>query len=432
MTDTVMRRKRVLAASVGNFIDFFEFGLYGIFTTAIALNFFPVEGKASLLLTFAGFAVSFVFRPLGAVVFGHFGDRLGRRGALAVTIVGISVATFVIGVLPATGSIGIAAPVVLVIARVAQGFCTGGEFGGATTVMIEGAPDGRRAFYGSWQNATQLFATVASTGIGMILAVSMSGTALNDWGWRIPFLLTLPLGLIGLYLRLRLSEAEEFTRAAEHPERAPLGVVLRQHWRSVLKIIAMIVVGTSVTYLQAGFFPAYLVREAGVPQSLVYAGMLVGSLVGAIGILVCGRLADRIGRQKPFLVAGPIAQGALAIPVYLLAARGDPVSVICGYLLLNLGLAINCGVISCAIAESFPARVRYTGISLGYTVAVSVFGGATPLILTGLVAASGTPMAIPVYVLAASVVSLLGALSYPETGWRGRSAQRPSAVEAAM
>ncbi|WP_020502078.1 MFS transporter [Sciscionella marina] len=422
--ETAMRRKTVVAASIGNFIDFFEFGLYGIFSAAIALNFFPGEGESSLLLTFAAFGVSFVLRPLGAVVFGHFGDRMGRRGTLAVTILGISVATFVIGALPTANTIGLAAPILLVIARVVQGFCTGGEFGGATAFMVENAPEHKRALYGSWQMFTQFAATVIATAIGTILTATLSGAALNDWGWRLPFLLTLPLGLLGLYLRLKVDETQEFKQEAgkREPASPPIVVVLREHWRTVLKIVCFCIVGTTATYMISGFWPAFLVQRAGVSQSLVFAATLIGTLALVIAVPFWAMFSDRIGRRKPFLISSSIAIAVLAVPVYYLVLAGTTASVITGYLLLNLALSVCLGSSATAMAEMFPTRVRYTGMSISYSIGVSVFGGATPLILTAVVNGTGMQLGAAFYLIATALVSLIGVLRYPETGGKSRTA----------
>lgn len=415
-----LARKTVAAASIGNFIDFFEYGLYGLFSATIALNFFPGEGESSLVLTFAAFGVSFLLRPLGAVVFGHFGDRFGRRGTLAVTILGISVATFVIGVLPPTRSVGVLAPVLLVIARVVQGFSTGGEFGGATAFMVENAPPGKRARYGSWQMFTQFLATVAATAIGTVLTATLSGPTLNEWGWRIPFVLTLPLGLIGLYLRLRTAETSEFTEAAQsgQAEKAPVKVVLAEHWRTLLKIIAYTIVGTTATYMVSGFWPGFLVEHAGVPQSRVFIATLVGTLALVASVPFWAWWADRIGRHKPFLLSSSIALGVVAFPVYFLVLDGRLGTLIIGYLLLNLALAVGLGCAATAMADMFPTRVRYTGLSIGYSVGISLFGGATPLILNGVVSGTGTQLAGAGYLVLVAAISLIGIALFPETGSR--------------
>lgn len=412
------RRKSVVAASIGNFIDFFEFGLYGIFAAQIALNFFPAEGGSSLVLTFAAFGVSFLLRPLGAVVFGHFGDRMGRRGTLAVSILGISVATFVIGALPATDTIGIAAPILLVIARVVQGFCTGGEFGGATAFMVENAPAGKRALYGSWQFFTQYSASGLATVIGVVLATVMTTAELQAWGWRIPFLLTLPLGVIGLYLRLKVDETPEFQREQAKPERAPIIVALRDHWRTVLKAMASVIAATTATYTIIGFWPTFLVEESRVPQGLVFTATTIGTVILTAGAPLWAIASDRVGRRKPFVVASVIAIGVVAFPVYSLVTAGTTWSVITGYVLLSAAMSIKLGSAMTLLADQFPTRIRYSGLSISYSAGVSIFGGATPLILTAVINATGSVMTAAYYLIAVAIVSLIGTLLLPEAGVR--------------
>ncbi|TWG07790.1 MFS transporter [Saccharopolyspora dendranthemae] len=410
-----VRRKAVLAASIGNFIEWFEFGLYGFFAAAIAANFFP--GSHSLISTFAAFGVSFVLRPLGALIFGHYGDRMGRRTTLSISIIGMSVATFVMGLLPNYDGIGVAAPILLVIARVVQGFSAGGEFGGATAFMVEYAPRHRRTFYGSWQMFTQYAATLVATMIGALLSLALTPEALSEWGWRIPFLVTLPLGAIGLYLRLRLDETPEFQAESggSSDDRAPLMITLREHWRSVLKVIGLIISGTTCTYMIQAFWPAFLVKTLHIPQVDMFSAMLVGIAALLVTCPAWALLADRIGRRKPFLVASPVSLVVLAVPIYQLILSGSFGMITLAYVLLGLLMAPGLAAISTAIAEAFPTKVRYSGLSLAYSAAVSVFGGSTPLILSALVESTGNPMTPAYYLIGVAAVSALAALSMTDT-----------------
>ncbi len=418
-----VRRKAVLAASIGNFIEWFEFGLYGFFAAAIAANFFP--GSHSLISTFAAFGVSFVLRPLGALVFGHFGDRMGRRTTLSISIIGMSAATFIIGLLPNYDGIGLAAPILLVAARVVQGFSAGGEFGGATAFMVEYAPPHRRTFYGSWQMFTQFAATLVATVIGALLSMALTPEALTDWGWRVPFLVTLPLGAIGLYLRLRLDETPEFQASSPEGSSAPLMITLREHWPNVLKVIGLIISGTTCTYMVQAFWPAFLVKNLNVPQADMFTAMMVG--ISAL-LLTCpawALLADRIGRRKPLLIATPLALMVLAVPMYQLILSGSFALITLAYVLLGLLMAPSLAAISTAIAEAFPTKVRYSGLSLAYSAAVSIFGGSTPLILSTLVESTGNPMSPAYYLIAVAAVSVLAAIALTDT------ATKPAAAEAA-
>ncbi|WP_406690069.1 MFS transporter [Saccharopolyspora sp. ID03-671] len=425
MTSSVpqpVRRKAVLAASIGNFIEWFEFGLYGFFAAAIAANFFP--GSNSLIATFAAFGVSFVLRPLGALIFGHYGDRMGRRTTLSISIIGMSVATFVIGLLPTYDGIGLAAPILLVIARVVQGFSAGGEFGGATAFMVEYAPRDRRTFYGSWQMFTQYAATLVATVIGALLSLALTPEALTEWGWRIPFLITLPLGAIGLYLRLKLDETPEFQAESAEDSGAPLLITLREHWPNVLKVIGLIISGTTCTYMVQAFWPAFLVKNLHIPQVDMFSAMLVGIAALLLTCPAWALLADRIGRRKPFLIATPLALMALAVPMYRLILSGEFALITLAYVLLGLLMAPSLAAISTAIAEAFPTKVRYSGLSLAYSAAVSIFGGSTPLILSTLVESTGNPMAPAYYLIGVAAVSVLSAVLLADT------ARAPAPVEA--
>lgn len=411
------RRKAVFAAALGNFIEWFEFTVYGFFAAAIAANFFPSDSTStSLMATFAVFGVAFLLRPLGAVVFGHLGDRFGRRTTLSAAILGMSLSTFVIGVLPTYETLGVLAPVLLLAARVVQGFSAGGEFGGATAFMIEYAPPNRRAFYGSWQFFTQFFASFVAALLGAVLSSGLSERALTEWGWRIPFLVALPLGIVGLYLRLRLDETPQFKQARSENAvgRAPLWQTLRTYWPSLLTIVGLIVMGTTATYMVQAFFPAFLVAEVGLAQPEMFTAMLIGTFVLMVLTPVWALVADRVGRYKPFLIASPVGAIVLVIPVQFLLLQGNLATTVLGYILLVAVMSPLTGVLAVVMADAFPTQVRYSGLSIGYSAAVSVFGGFTPLILTSLVDATGSNLSPGFYLTGTAVVTLIAAVLMKE------------------
>lgn len=415
-----VRRKAVFAASLGNFIEWFEFTLYGFFAAVIALNFFTFDGgEPSLVATFAAFGVSFVFRPLGAIVFAHFGDRTGRRTTLSVAVISMSLATFAIGVAPSYETAGVVAPVLLVLARLVQGFSAGGEFGGATSYMVEYAPRDRRAFYGSWQFFTQLFAGLCAAGTGAGLSAVLTEADLVEWGWRVPFVLTLPLGLVGLYLRLKLDETPEFAERHRDPRprsdaRPPVLVVLREHGRSLATLIGLMVTGTTTIYMMQAFWPAFLVEQVGMRHADMYGAMVAGIGANLFLIPLWAVLSDRIGRRKPFLVATPVLLLLLAAPVYWLLLQGQFATTVGGYLLVAVAGSPMMGVLATAMADSFPTEVRYSGLSLAYSLAVSIFGGFTPLVLSALVEGTGNLMTPAYYLMATAVVSMAAAALFDE------------------
>lgn len=421
---TTTRHKAVLAASIGNFIEWFEYTLYGFFAAAIATNFFPSSG-GSLIPTFAAFAVSFVLRPLGALVFAHFGDRMGRRVTLAVAIIGMSVATFLIGVLPTYDTVGVLAPILLVAARVVQGFCTGGEFGGATAFMVEYAPEHRRGFYASWQMTTQFVGGLCAALTGAALSGLLTDSDLANWGWRVPFLITLPLGLIGFYLRVKLDETPQFTQITheEQAAQAPLLAVLREHWRDMVNLVGLLILGTTSVYIIEAFLTAFLVKKLHMPASDMFIGMIAGMALLTVLIPFWALLSDRVGRRKPFLIISPLLAVFLAVPIFWLFQQATFVSALFGYLLLSLILSPLTGTLAIALADAFPTRVRYSGLSIAYSAGVSLFGGFTPLILASLVESTSNTMSPGYYLTGTAVVTLIAALLFKEPSRRSEPAE---------
>ncbi|PBC51569.1 MFS transporter [Rhodococcus sp. ACPA1] len=407
------RSRTVAAIAMGNFIEWFEFGLYGYFAVSISTTFFPDKSAGTALIsTFMLFGIAFVSRPIGAILFGRYGDRVGRRGALSISIVGMSIATFLIGVIPGNHAIGLLAPALLLLMRLAQGFFAGAEMGGAVTALAEYAPPGQRGRYSGWNGFTQLLAQICAALIGTTLSALLTPESLNSWGWRIPFLIALPLGLVGLYMRTKLAESPEFTHAAhtDATTKSPLRDLLRLHWRPLLKVCGLTVGLTTTTYMLVGFFPSYLVKTVGLTSQQMFTAMLIGLSIAAVFVPIWARLSDTYGR-KPFLVGGALSVTLLTFPVFLLASSGGygPALAACviAALLLSPLLAVQ-GVTS---AELFPTAVRYTGVSMGISVIISLMGGSTPLILQALVQTTGNTVIPAAYITTAAAISLVAALT---------------------
>ena len=412
------RKKAIIAATIGNFVEWYDFTVFGYFATVIAAQFFPSgDPLAALLNTFAIFGVSFVVRPLGALVVGSYGDRLGRRGTLAVVILLMSGATFLIGAAPTYAQVGVLAPIILALARALQGFSAGGEFGGATSFMVEYAPEGRRGLYGSWQAFTQGLALAVGATLGVVLSSALPEEAFQSWGWRIPFLIALPLGLIGLYLRLRLEDTPNFqaVRQMEQVEPAPLRQTIRIHGKDILKVVGVIVFGTALTYLFI-FLPTYLTTTLGFSQPQALTANLIGILALLIVCPVTAVLSERAGR-KPFLVGPALGTAVFAVPGFLLLQEGF-VAVVLAHVVFGALIGVFGGAYPAAFSELFPTKVRYSALSLGYSVSVSIFGGFAPLIFTYLLQTTGSPISPSYYVLGAAIVSLLAALTLTETAGR--------------
>ena len=412
-----VRKRAVVAAVIGNFIEWYDFTLYGYLAVAIAPLFFPSEDRlVSLMATFAVFGVAFVMRPIGALVFGSIGDRIGRRNTLAAIILITSGGTFFIGVIPSYETIGILAPLLLVLARVVQGFAVGGEYGGATAFMVEYAPEGKRGVYGSWQFVTQGGSLIVGLLIVTGLTAAFSEEALLSWAWRIPFLIALPLGLIGLYMRLRLDDTPAFQAVQEHHEveRTPLKESLRRHGKDLLKVVGLTWLLTGLTYLLI-FMPTYLSEELDVPLSSAYTAVLLGTAAYCVTAFVAAVLSDRIGRRKPFLLGAPVVAVFAVVPIFLLIQTANFAAITLALVIVGVILGSSAGVYAAATCEVFPTNVRYSSLSLGYSVAVSIFGGTTPLIFTALLASTGNPISPAFYLIAAALAGIVAALTFPET-----------------
>ncbi|MFE0255552.1 MFS transporter [Streptomyces sp. NPDC059010] len=410
---TVRPRRALLAGSVGNFIEWYEFGVYGYFATIIAARFFTPEGGSeaeALVRTYASFALAFFFRPVGAALFGRLGDRIGRRPVLIVVILLMTGATTLIGALPTYATVGALAPWLLTFLRVLQGLSAGGEFGGAVAVMTEFAPPGRRGLYGSWQSFTVALGLLGGAGAAL-LATVLTEHQLNAWGWRLPFLLTLPLGLGALWLRLRLDETPAFReeRAAERP---PV--------REVLGAIAL-GAGRIMGWAAAGYtflvvLPSYLqsTLEATFQQALV--ATVLANLGFALTILPAGLLSDRIGR-RPVMLTGAVLVVVLAVPLLnLLQAPGVSLTLkgaaVCG---AGAVVGLMAGPGPAMLAELFPTNVRYTGLGLAYALSNAVFSGCAGLIITETIERTGN-VDIPAYYAAATcAVSILALAKSPTT-----------------
>lgn len=411
------RKKAVVAAVIGNFVEWYDFTIYAYFAVVIAPLFFPAEDRlVSLMATFAVFGVAFLMRPVGALFFGSIGDRIGRRNTLSVVILIASGATFLIGLLPSYATIGILAPLLLVVARMVQGFAVGGEFGGATAFMVEYAPEGKRGLYGSWQFVTQGAAFIVSLLLSAGLTAAVSEEALSSWAWRVPFLVALPLGLIGLYMRLRLEDTPAFRAVQEHHEveRAPLKESLRAHGKDLLKIVGLTWPLTGLVYLLI-FAPTYLSEQLQLPLSLGFTASILGMASWIVVVLLAAVLSDRLGRRKPFLLASPVLAAITIVPVFLLLQTGSFLAIALALVVVGCVVGIASGAYAAAMCEVFPTNVRYSSLSLGYSVAVSIFGGTTPFVFTALLAATGNPISPAFYIVAGGLVGIVAALTFPET-----------------
>lgn len=413
-------RRVVTGASIGNAVEWFDFAIYGFLATFIAAQFFPAgNDTAALLNTFAIFAAAFFMRPLGGFFFGPLGDRIGRQKVLAVVILLMSAATLCIGLLPTYDAIGVAAPLLLLVLRCLQGFSAGGEYGGGAVYLAEFASDRRRGLtitFMAWSGVVGfLLGSVTVT----LLQALLPAEAMESYGWRIPFLIAGPLGLVGLYIRLRLGDTPQFAELAKADKKAesPLREAVATSWRQILQVVGLFIVFNIGYYVVFTFLPTYFIKTLGFTKSYSFLSITLACLVALILILPLAALSDRIGR-RPLLIGGAVAFIVLGYPLFLLITSGSPVAAITGHCLLA---AIESVYISCAVSagvELFATRVRFSGFSVGYNICVAVFGGTTPYVVTWLTATTGNSIAPAFYLIAAAAVSLAAVLTLRETARR--------------
>ncbi|XED69778.1 MFS transporter [Streptomyces sp. QH1-20] len=383
-------RRALVAGSVGNFIEWHEFGAYGCFATVFAANFFGAgsgDGTESLIKTYASFALAFFFRPVGAALFGRIGDRFGRRPALVLALVLMTGSTTAIGLLPTYATLGAAAPWALTLVRVLQGLSAGGEFGGAVSLMTESAPQGRRGLYGAWQSFTVALGLLAGAGLAVGAAAVLGERALYDWGWRVPFLLALPLGLVALWLRWKLEETPSFRRTRSTGAGPPGSPATRgEVFRSILTGIGRIMGWSAAGYTFLVVLPAYLQNTLGATFQEALTAAVLANLGFALTILPAGALSDRVGR-RPVMVAGAGLVVLLAFPLLWTVRSGSTPTVAKGLVVLLAGAVVGlmAGPGPAMLAEMFPTRVRCTGLGLAYSLANAVFSGCAGLIITELV-----------------------------------------------
>lgn len=417
-------QKRVLAGgSVGQFIEFYDFALYGLSAVTLSQLFFPSENAlVGLLATFATFGVAFIARPIGGLFFGQLGDKLGRRKVLYITLVTIGGATAAIGLLPPYAAIGALAPALLVLCRLLQGFSAGGESVGAPAFVFEHAPVHRRGFWLNITLAATALPSVVAGAMILILSQSMSDEAFFAWGWRIPFLLALPLSLFGVWIRSKTEESEAFKQVAakaDQKEYSPIRDAFRENKVRMLQVIFVMGMTAMGFYFLTGYFVGYVQTTGNLSREASLLANAVAMLTYALLLPIGGIIGDKVGR-KPMLIAGSAAIALLAFPCFMLVTSGSLGLAMLGQLLFVVPLCIYGGGCYTFFVEIFSTKTRFTSAAVSYNVGYALFGGTAPFIGTALVNATGVSYS-PAYWLcgAAVVVFLLLTLTkVPET--RGR------------
>ncbi|MFF8844169.1 MFS transporter [Streptomyces sp. NPDC015127] len=412
-----VRRKVATATAIGNFVEWFDSGAYAIMSATIAGLFFPQYDKtAALLATWAVFAGGFVARPLGAAFFGRYGDRIGRNRMLALSVLCMSGSTLLIGLLPTYAVLGIAAPVLLFLLRAVQGFSTGGEYTGASAFIMEYAPEGRRARYASVVPLTVGLASVAGALTGLLITSTLDEAALDSWGWRIPFLLAGPLGLIGLYLRSRIDDTPVFQAMEKRDavQEAPLREAWRVCRRQVLTLFGYSITNAVGYYLMSSYMIAYMSEEVGYAKSEAMLTSVIAMLAYSAACPLMAAASDRFGR-KPMLLAACGGFAVATLPAFWLIGQGLAGAITGAAVLAVLVAVIGTSNVP-AMVEMFPGQLRASGSAIGYTAAYVLFGGTAPFVATGLVSLAGTPLAPGFYLMGLAVVSSLVVLfSFRET-----------------
>jgi MFS family permease len=412
--------KAVIAVVIGNWLEFYDFIVYTFFALMISRAFFPPElitGAGSpeeqeflsLLAALATFWAGFLTRPIGAVVIGAYADRAGRKAAMTLTIALMAFGTAIVALTPSYAVIGIWAPVLLVFGRLVQGFSCGGEVGPATSYLLETAPANRRAALTAWQGTSQQFAGVAGTGLGLILAASLSEKDLYDWGWRIPFLVGLLIGPVGIYIRRVLPETIE-AHEAHGSSGAVLSALFSKHWWAIVLGILVIVGPTISTYV-SGYMTTYAIRTLRLPADIGMLATLVGYIAAIAGIPLGAWAADRIGPKISILVPRIIFVLVVFQAFVLITAPGASVETLLGVIIvLNFLLALSYGGLYVLLTEAFPKAVRSSGLSIAYAVSVTVFGGSTQLVVTWLMRELNDPLVPAWYQVGANILSILAVL----------------------
>jgi MFS family permease len=401
--------RATVATVIGNFLEFFDFTTFALFAVWIGRNFFPAHSPATQLLMAVGtFAAGFLARPLGAVVLGRYADVHGRRAALSLTIFLMAIGTALLAFTPGYATIGMAAPVLVVLARLIQGFSSGGEVGAATSYLIENAPPGARGRRGSWQYASQGLATLTASLIAYALSMALPDQAMAAWGWRVPFLIGLLIAPVGLYIRRHMHEAP---RPAGLDGPAPgLRTLFADHG-GLLAIGILSISGTAVgAYVIGHYMTSYAIATLHMSDRVGILASVVSGLAVLVGSLAAGRLADRFGR-RPVMIWPRLFFLIAVLPAFwILGASPSAPMLVLVVLLLTLPQALSGAALLVALPECFPAGVRSTALSLIYALGASLFGGTAQLVVTWLIQATGNPSAPAWYLLATSVLTLLALL----------------------
>ncbi|NUF27347.1 glycine betaine/L-proline transporter ProP [Gilliamella sp. ESL0254] len=432
-------RKAIIAAALGNAMEWFDFGVYGFLAYVLGQVFFPdASPSIQVVAALATFSVPFLVRPLGGLVFGVLGDKLGRQKILSVTIIIMSLSTFCIGLIPSYATIGIFAPLLLLLAKLAQGFSIGGEYSGAAIFVAEYSPDRKRGFMGSWLDFGSIAGFLVGAGLVVLLSSILGEVKFQDWGWRIPFLFALPLGLIGLYLRHALDETPAFQQHTDkldnnkrtniaNPPQMTFKEIFTKYWKSLFVCVGLVIITNVTYYMLLTYMPSYL------SHNLHYRAdhgvlIIIAIMIGMLFVQpMIGLISDKIGR-RPFIVGGSFGLLVLAYPAFMMI-NSDVIGLIFIGLLI-LAVLLNCftGVMASILPAIFPTSIRYSALAISFNISVLI-AGATPTVAAWLVEASGDLYMPAYYLMVVAVVGLVTGLKMNETANKPLRGATPAASD---
>ncbi|WP_144661704.1 MFS transporter [Paenarthrobacter nicotinovorans] len=439
VVDKPMLRKALGGTIVGNTMEWYDVGVFGYLITTMGPVFLPEADKSVQTLFLLGtFAATFIARPLGGVVFGWLGDKVGRQKVLAATLMLMAASTFAVGLLPGYAQIGIWAAALLVILKLVQGFSTGGEYAGATTFVSEYAPDKRRGYFASFLDMGSYIGFALGAALVSILQLTLGQAAMEEWGWRLPFLIAGPLGLIAVYFRSKIEESPQFQAALDAQEatakdaashdaavaKGPVGII-KAYWRQIVLAMILAAAANTVGYALTSYMPTYLTDSKGydpVHGTLLTIPVLV---IMAVCIPLTGKLSDRIGR-RPVLWIGAGSTIVFAVPAFMLIGIGDIWSTLAGLALIAFPVTFYIANLASALPALFPTSSRYGGMGIAYNFSVAIFGGTTPFIVQGLIEGTGNDMMPAYYLMATSIVGAIAIYFLRESAQRPLPGSMPS------
>lgn len=413
VVDIGMAKKSVFATGIGNAMEWFDFALYSYLAVIISKNFFsPVQNdELKLIFTFATFAIAFLLRPVGGIVFGKIGDKLGRKVVLTFTIIMMAISTLIIGLLPTYDQIGIWAPILLLLARILQGFSVGGEYAGAMVYIAESSPDNKRIRLGSGLEIGTLSGYIVASILVTVLFWTLSDAQMNSWGWRIPFFLSAPIGLIGLYLRTHLEETPIFENdIADQKDQLSVIEIIKQYKKDILLCIVFVAFFNITNYVLLGYMPSYLDEMVGISDRISTPITAVVLLIMVPFALTFGRLGDKIGNKK-VISFGLILGILVSVVSFQFLNIGGLGFLFLGLLLLGIVLSVYEGTMPGSLPTLFHTDIRYRTLSWTFNISVSLFGGTTPLVASWLVHVTGNNLAPAFYLLGVSVIGLIVVLT---------------------